>query len=253
MGFDISYHPIGIEQMNAWYFNRLPEVEQEDFSQLQKVGREAGLDEFYIDKYIETMKVAATPKPQDSFEKHHAYCMAVVQGFFLPYFYTRGTPLSLLLEEAPEFKKYTTSWNHIKPEWISCPVTDSLVENYSGGIYIDAGQVTELLAELQQEGETTELVSAFFEDNFPVFVEALKYAKEHGIGLLEASEVVEPNPVDLNKTISYSNLFNCDKEGVFIYQRIAMEQINEAINSHKEDKGNNSFKSFIKKLFGKKK
>lgn len=77
MGFDISYHPIGIEQMNAWYFERLPEVERGDFSQLQKAGKDADLDEFYIDKYIETMKVAVTTTPQDLFEKQHAYCMAV--------------------------------------------------------------------------------------------------------------------------------------------------------------------------------
>lgn len=252
MGFDISYHPIGIEQMNAWYFERLPEVERGDFSQLQKAGKDAGLDEFYIDKYIETMKVAVNTTPQDLFEKQHAYCMAVVQGFFLPYYYTRGTALSFLFEEAPQLKKYVTSWNNIKPKHILCPVTDGLVENYSGGVYIGAQQVSELLAELEQEGETKDLFSYFFEDNFPVFVKALKYADEHGIGLLEASEVVEPNPVDLNKTISYSNLFNCDKEGAFIYQRIAAEQINEAISNHKENKKSHPFKSFIQKLFGRK-
>lgn len=233
MGFDISYHPIGIDQMNAWYFHRLPEVEREDFSQLQKLGKDIGMDDSHIDKYIETMKVAVTTRPENLFEKHHAYYMAVAQGFFLPYFYTRGTSFSLLLQQAPELKEYTTSWNNIKPENILCPVTDSLVENYSGGIYIGADQVVALLAELEREGKTKEVVSAFFEGNFPVFIKALKYAKQQDMGLLEASEVVEPNPLDLNRSVSYANLFNCDPTGVVLYQRVAMKQINEAIHAHK--------------------
>lgn len=284
MGFDISYHPIGIDQMNAWYFDRLAEVAQEDFSQLEKVGKDAGLEEFYIDKYIETMKTSSTPPPEAPFEKHHAYCIAVVQGFFLPYFYTRGTALSFLLEETPELKKYITSWSSIKPESIVCPVADGLVENYSGGIYISAKQVSELLADLERETETKDLFTDFFEENFPVFVKALKYAEEHGLGLLEATEVVEPNPINLNETVSYSNLFNCDKEGAFIYEKIALEQIKEAISNTQPEKEakdlieegkityqkifpeqteeavsdtpqkkeSYSFKSFIKKLFGKK-
>lgn len=37
MGFEISYHPISKEQMDLWYFNRLPEIEKKDFPQLQKI------------------------------------------------------------------------------------------------------------------------------------------------------------------------------------------------------------------------
>ena len=33
--------------------------------------------------------------------------------------------------------------------------------------------------------------------------------------------------MDLNSSISYSNLFNCDKDGVFLYQEAALEQIKE--------------------------
>ncbi len=250
MGFDISYHPIAKEQMNLWYFNRLPEIEQEDFSQLQKIGREAGIDEFYINRYIETMQISSTINPKESFERRHVYPLAVVQGFFQPYFYTRGTALSFLLEDKPELRKYITSWNQIKPEEITCSVSDCLTENYSGGVFIDAQEVSILLAELKQEGETKDLFSHFFEENFKIFVKALQYAKEHNMGLLEASEVVEPNPVELNDTISYSNLYNCDQEGVFIYHTIAMAQIEEAIKSTKT-KVKRPLKFSFKKIFRK--
>ncbi len=54
-------------------------------------------------------------------------------------------------------------------------------------------------------------------------------ARELGVGLLEATEVVELNPIDLNKSESFSNLFNCDTQGALIYAEIAAQQIGEAI------------------------
>lgn len=49
-------------------------------------------------------------------------------------------------------------------------------------------------------------------------------SKKNKLGLLE---VVEPNPIDLNSSSCYSNLFNCDPEGALLYQETAMKQIAE--------------------------
>ncbi|MFQ7474276.1 hypothetical protein [Anaerotignum sp.] len=38
-------------------------------------------------------------------------------------------------------------------------------------------------------------------------------AAELGAGLLEATEVVEPNPIHPNESTSYSNLYHCDRDG----------------------------------------
>lgn len=56
MGFDISYHPIKLAQMQEWYFNRLDEVKNGYFSKLQEIAQNANIDEFYINKYIDTRK-----------------------------------------------------------------------------------------------------------------------------------------------------------------------------------------------------
>ena len=45
--------------------------------------------------------------------------------------------------------------------------------------------------------------------------------------------MVEPNPIDLNKSESFSNLFNCDTQGALIYAEIAAQQIGEAIERDK--------------------
>ena len=45
--------------------------------------------------------------------------------------------------------------------------------------------------------------------------------------------MVEPNPIDLNRSESFSNLFNCDPQGALIYAEIAAQQIGEAIERDK--------------------
>lgn len=49
--------------------------------------------------------------------------------------------------------------------------------------------------------------------------------------------MVEPNPIDLNRSESFSNLFNCDTQGALIYADIAAQQIGEAIERDKAGGG----------------
>ena len=49
--------------------------------------------------------------------------------------------------------------------------------------------------------------------------------------------MVEPNPIDLNRSESFSNLFNCDTQGALIYAEIAAQQIGEAIERSKAGGG----------------
>lgn len=231
MGFDISYHPIKLAQMQEWYFNRLDEVKNGDFSKLQEIAQNANIDEFYINKYIDTMKVAAKTGPEENFEKTHVFFMAVVQGFFLPYYYNRGTGFSFLIEENPDMARYTTPWQNIIPPFIKCPIQGKIFENYCGGIYISPEQVNALLSDFQLNDNIKNIINNFYEQNLPEFIKALVYSSQNGLGLLEATDIVEPNPTDLNKTTSLSNLFNCDPEGALIYRDTALKQIAEALKS----------------------
>lgn len=49
--------------------------------------------------------------------------------------------------------------------------------------------------------------------------------KNLGVGLLKATEVVEPNPIYPNNSESY----HCDRDGVYLYMDTAMKQIAQAI------------------------
>ena len=86
---------------------------------------------------------------------------------------------------------------------------------------------------------------------------AVKFSVEKGYGLLEATDVIIPNPIDLNDSECYSNLFNCDPEGAFIYADTAAQQLSEAMkldkkkNKSDKNEGSGGFFGAIKKLFGK--
>lgn len=42
MGYDITFHPISEEQMDAWYFSLLDSLAKGDTSRLEAVAEEAG-------------------------------------------------------------------------------------------------------------------------------------------------------------------------------------------------------------------
>lgn len=64
MGYDITFHPISEEQMDAWYFSLMDSLAKGDTSRLEAVAEEAGMDPFYINKYRDLMKYAAGVFPQ---------------------------------------------------------------------------------------------------------------------------------------------------------------------------------------------
>ena len=63
---------------------------------------------------------------------------------------------------------------------------------------------------------------------------ALTAASELGVGLLEATEVVEPNPISPNESTSSSNLYHCDRDGVYLYMDTVSRQIEDAIRKSEE-------------------
>ena len=87
----------------------------------------------------------------------------------------------------------------------------------------------------EQEPKVLEDVEKMWCDGQPgVLKKALTAAAALGVGLLEATEVVEPNPIRPNESVCYSNLFHCDRDGVYLYMDRAMQQIAQAMEQHKD-------------------
>jgi len=263
MGFDISYHPIKEQEIQEWYFDNLT-----DNSNVVKLSAENGIEEFYQQKFLDTLAIGSKTESTEYFDKTHGYYIAVVQGFFRRYYYTRGSAFSFLVEKKPQFKNYTKDWKDILKNGLKNPVFNRITENYSSGIFISADKVISLLTDYKSNEIIKKELDNFYSDKrIEVFLTALEYCQENGLGLLEATEVVEPNPFDMPKSKSYSNLFNCNKEGVYLYIDAAAEQIKEIEKSNNMKRGeissnaeyiktnvsetkHNEKKGFWKRLFG---
>ena len=156
----------------------------------------------------------------------------MVQGFFRDYYYTRGSAFSFLAEEKPEYARYFTPWAQVMPTAILNPTENQIVENYCSGVYLSPDQVLQLLRDLEQDPKVLEDLEGLWSNGqLAVLKKALTAALESGVGLLEATEVVEPNPIHPNGSTSYSNLYHCDRDGVYLYIDTVSGQLADAIRN----------------------
>ena len=188
------------------------------------------MEDFYAEKYLNTLRVGAETESNELFDKSHGFYIAVVQGFFRDYYYTRGSGFSFLLEEKPEYARYFTPWAQVAPTAFPNPAENQIIENYCSGVYLSPEQVTQLLRDLELEPKVREDLEGLWNDGqLAVLKKALDAAAELGAGLLEATEVVEPNPIHPNESTSYSNLYHCDRDGVYLYIDTVSGQLADAI------------------------
>ena len=94
----------------------------------------------------------------------------------------------------------------------------------------------QLLKDMEQDHKVCEDLERIWSNGqIAVLKKALSAAAELGAGLLEATEVVEPNPLHPNESTCYSNLYHCDRDGVYLYIDMAMKQIAQAMEQNKSD------------------
>ena len=229
MGYDISYHPISEAEINDWYFDAL-----NNEIRIDKFATDFKIDLQNKEQYKLVIKIAREVPETDLFDTKHGYYIAVTQGFFRKYFFTRGSSFSFLTDEIPVFNSYTKKWQDILCYEIKNPVNNKLISNYSSGVYLPLNKITALLNDYKTNSEIkSQLDNHFSSGRIDVFIKALNFCIENQVGLLEASEVVEINPLDLQNSASYSNLGNCDLDGPFLYREAAIEQLKAAYNNQK--------------------
>jgi hypothetical protein len=230
MGFDVSYHPISAQEMHEWYFDRLPEIRKNKKSKAKNIARESGMEAFYVKRYIELLRQAVAQfSGSGLFESTHGFALAAIQGLFRQYYYTRGSSLTDLAEEDDTFLQYTTPITEALGFTPEEKVYGSLPSNYASGLWLSPKNVSDFLEGLESSPSLKESFLLCFPDGqSAVVLKALRAAFAEELGLLEASEIIEPNPFDLNSSSSISNLFNCDSEGALLYQQVALGQIRDA-------------------------
>ena len=232
MGYDVSFHPISPDEIQEWYFTPLTWIQQGQEEKVLALAAQHGIEDFYAEKYLDTLRVGAETAPDELFDKSHGFYIAVVQGFFRDYYYTRGSAFSFLMEEKPEYARYFSPWAQVMPTAFLNPTENQIVENYCSGVYLSPNQVLQLLRDLEQDPKVLEDLEKHWSDGqLAVLKKALTAAAELGTGLLEATEVVEPDPICPNESISYSNLYHCDRDGVYLYIDTVSCQLTDAIRN----------------------
>ncbi|MEM9656633.1 MAG: hypothetical protein AAGA65_31455, partial [Actinomycetota bacterium] len=63
-----------------------------------------------------------------------------------------------------------------------------------------------------------EIAAEFPDRHSALLIKAIDEAIDAGRGLLEATDVIEPNPIDLNATTGETNRLNCEIEGALVYR-----------------------------------
>lgn len=96
MGYDVSFHPISPKEMQEWYFTPLTWIQQGQEEKVFALAVQHGMEDFYAEKYLDTLRVGAKTEPDELFDKSHGFYIAVIQGFFRDYYYTRGSSFSIL-------------------------------------------------------------------------------------------------------------------------------------------------------------
>ena len=130
MGYDVSFHPISPEEMREWYFTPLTWIQQGQEEKVLALAAQHGMEDFYAEKYLNTLRVGAETESNELFDKSHGFYIAVIQGFFRDYYYTRGSAFSFLVDLKPEYARYFTSWEQITPVSFPNPMQNRIIENY---------------------------------------------------------------------------------------------------------------------------
>ena len=236
MGYDVSFHPISPDEIQEWYFTPLTWIQQGQEEKVLALAAQYGIEDFYAEKYLDTLRVGAETESDELFDKSHGFYIAVIQGFFREYYYTRGSAFSFLLEEKPDYARYFTPWAQVVPTAFPNPAENRIVENYCSGVYLSPNQVMQLLKDIEQDPKVCEDLERIWSNGqIAVLKKALSAAAELGVGLLEATEVVEPNPIYPNESSSYSNLYHCDRNGVYLYMDLTMQQLAQAMEKEKDN------------------
>lgn len=222
MGWDVTYHPFGATEVAALYFDLV-----RDPDLVPDVCRRFELSEFYAGRLVEVLKSAKAIGPEVPFSKGHAFHLAVVSGFLRRYWYVRGAAFSFLVEANQAFCGYTTPWEQLAPEAFRTARFDNrITENYCGGVFLGPEGLEKLRSDYRTVPSVrTALEQLFSHKRLEVFWKAVDSALNQSLGLVEATEVIEPNPFDLNKSTCLSNLFHCDPAGALLYRDAAIEQV----------------------------
>ena len=71
MGYDVSFHPISPDEIQEWYFTPLTWIQQGQEEKVLALAAQHGIEDFYAEKYLDTLRVGAETESDELFDKSH--------------------------------------------------------------------------------------------------------------------------------------------------------------------------------------
>ena len=81
MGYNVSFHPISPEEIREWYFTPLTWIQQGQEEKVLALAVQHGIEEFYAEKYLDTLRVGAETEPDELFDKSHGFILRWSRAF----------------------------------------------------------------------------------------------------------------------------------------------------------------------------
>ncbi len=218
MRWNVTYHPLKENEIIECYFAVLENTALE-----QRVIQEYMLDEKSAQRLSDVYQVARGSR-NEPFNKSHGFFLAAVVGILRKYWYLRDAAFSLMAKNNPQFKTYCAPWTALIPQQyqrghLDCGIT----ENYCSGLYLNLAGLQKLQVDYASDPRIWAIVEDIFSHGrLAVFWKAVDYAIENQMGLLEATEIIEPDLHNPYNTHCFSILSNCERESLLLYQSTRM-------------------------------
>lgn len=195
MGFDVTFHPVSLAAVQHAVFDvaNAPALAAARAKAL--ASSKAKRDDLTAGVLNRLGDFVGEVQESGGFGETIAFATAAVAGYLHPYWYARGSALSFLAAEDPSIVALFTSWQGLATGVVSTLSDDSaglITANYSASGFITPEKLVTLQALLANAKKKSPFFEVFDEDGFDALRRAVDYAAAHGLGLMEASDLVVP-------------------------------------------------------------
>lgn len=211
MGYDVTFHPVSLEEVQYFIFDMFdrPKLADERASVLTR-NTEKRERVLALYKDLWQWRDVAAWEEERRFGRTVGYLTAALCGFLHPYWYARGGPISFMLPFDPRVRDLFRPWPEVGHGLVS-RMPDSadglLLTNYDASGFIVPAKIPTLelvvldigrrlvAGELDPQVEMTPygpLIRGFSDEGLQGLLKAIEYAEKHGLGMMEACDVVIP-------------------------------------------------------------
>src|SRR3990172_9123968 len=149
MGFDITFHPLSLEDAQYFVFDVLdePRLAHERLAALTRVPEKQQIARAAYETLLNWRDPRDWTERGPNFGRTVAFIIAAVAGFLRPYWYSRSGAVSFHAYRDPRVSSLFCSWTKLGRGHVACMPDDSgglLLTSYHGSGYVPPERLADL-------------------------------------------------------------------------------------------------------------